>query len=136
AKAALDQVEDELFANRRQHLAGESLRRFGAFHEAYQRLVPEKGGLPVAYPFQVTRRGDDLVATLAGDDLPLKTLRAPALESLAERGQRRRETTLGKIIALEGGLFILRNSWGNAGREGVRGYYHMTYAYFLAHTDE
>jgi hypothetical protein len=137
AKGQLEKLEQEILSNRLSELEF-SRQDFLSFFQAYQKLVPAKGGDAVEFPFEVKRlpESDDLVVTLRDNDLPIRSLRVPLRENLAKRLERRLETDLGKVLVNEGGLFLIRNSWGATDNNGVRGYHHMTYDYLLKHTDE
>ncbi len=128
-------IDNEIVSAR---IAGLQFQRseFEELLKAYQRHTSGPTGQPDEFPFYVKRDGAVFNAYLKGFSIPIKGVPVPARESLNERMLRRQLSGLGQVIMREGGLFIIRNSWGPGADPSVKGYNYMTYDYFLKYTDE
>ncbi|MBT6379592.1 MAG: hypothetical protein HOJ89_05180 [Opitutales bacterium] len=112
-------------------------KQFENLFQIYSKHVQkEKAGHALSYPFEVRRNGESFNAYLKGFPIPIKSVTVPDRETLKLRQLRRMESPLGQMIVKEGGLFIVRNSWGPAANPSVKGYNYMTYEYFLKYADE
>ena len=136
----LNALEDQIIAKRLSLLSTDQKANLNKKIKAFKKLKKTDffNWNASEYPFKIKVVDQQLQAVLKGtDDFVIKSIElGKPDEGLDEKRLRRSMTRLGQLIKKEKGIFIIRESFGRGSNSGVKGFYYMTYDYFLNYTDE